>query len=51
MVTEIVSLKTRIEKITNEHKITMFQNMKTVNSIVKMHEEALDNKTKRQRKG
>ena len=46
MVTEILSLKTRIKEITNEHKIAMFQNTKTVNSIVKMHEEALDNKTK-----
>ena len=46
MVTEIVSLKTRIEEITDEHKIAMFQNTKTVNSIVKMHEEALENKTK-----
>ena len=42
--TKIVFLKTRIEKITDEHKIAMFQNTKTVNSFVKMHEEALDNK-------
>ena len=46
MLTEIASLKTRIEKITDEHKIAMVQNTKTVNSIVKMHEEALENKTK-----
>ena len=46
MVTKIISLKRRIEEITDEHKIAMFQNTKTVNSIVKMHEEALDNKTK-----
>ena len=46
MVTEIVSLKTRIEEITDEHKIAMFQNTKTVNSIVKMHKEALENKSK-----
>ena len=46
MVTEIVSLKTRIKKITDEHKIAMFQNTKTVNSIVRMHEETLENKTK-----
>ena len=46
MLTEIVSLKARIVKNTDEHKIAMFQNTKTVNSIVKMHEEALENKTK-----
>ena len=46
MITEIVSLKTRIERIMNEHKIAMFQNTKTVNGIVKMHEEALENKSK-----
>ena len=46
MATEIVSLKTRIEKITDEHKIAIIQNTKTVNSIVKMHKDALDHKTK-----
>ena len=46
MVTKIVSLKARIKKITNDHKIAMFQNKNTVNSIVKMLEEALENKTK-----
>ena len=46
MLTEIVSLKAKIVEITDEHKIAMFENTKTVNSIVKMHEEALDNKTK-----
>ena len=46
MVTKIVSLKTRIEEITDEHKIAMVQNTKTVNSIVKLHQEALENKTK-----
>jgi hypothetical protein len=46
MVTKVVSLQTRIEMITDEHKIAMFQNTKIVNSIVKMHKVALDNKTK-----
>ena len=32
MVTKIISLKTRIEEITDEHKIAMFQNTKTVNN-------------------
>ena len=44
MLTKIASLKIRIEKITDEHKIAMVQNTKTVNSIVKLHQEALENK-------
>ena len=51
MSSEIVSLKTKIAEVTEEHKIAVSQlslNAKTMNSIVKMHEkaqEALDNKT------
>ena len=45
MLTEIISLKARIVKNTDEHKIAMFQNTKTVNTIVKLHQEALENKT------
>ena len=45
MLTEIVSQNAKIVKITDEDKIAMFENTKTVNSIVKMHEEALDIKT------
>ena len=41
MLTEIVSLKARIVKNTDEHKIAMFQNTKTVKSIVKMHKETV----------
>ena len=37
-------LKAKIEEITDEHKIAMSQNTKTINSIVKMHEEAMDDK-------
>ena len=42
---EIVSLKSKIVEITEEHKIDMSLNTKTMNSIVKMHEKALDDKT------
>ena len=41
MLTEIISLKARIVKNTDEHKIAMFQNTKTVKSIVKMHKETV----------
>jgi len=44
MVTEIVLLKTKIVEITNEHKIAMSLNEKTMNSIVKMHEKAFEDK-------
>ena len=44
MKSEIVSLKTKIMEITEEHKTTMSLNTKTMNSIVKMHEEALGDK-------
>ena len=45
MLTEIVLLKTKIVEITNEHKIAMSLNAKTMNSIVKMHEKAFEEKT------
>ena len=45
MVTEIVLLKAKIVEITDEHKIAMSLNAKTMNSIVKMHEKAFDAKT------
>ena len=44
MICENVLLKTKIAEITDEHKIAMSQNTKTINSIVKMHEEAMDDK-------
>ena len=44
MKSEIVSLKTKIMEITEEHKTNMSLNTKTMNSIVKMHEEALGDK-------
>ena len=44
MVTEIVLLKTKIVEITDEHKIAMSLNAKTMNSIVKMHEKAFEDK-------
>ena len=45
MLTEIVSLKAKIVEITDEHKIAMSLNAKTMNSIVKMHEKAIEDKT------
>ena len=44
MKSEIVSLKTKLMEITEEHETTMSLNTKTMNSIVKMHEEALGDK-------
>ena len=41
----IVSLKEKIVEITEEHKISMSLNAKTINTIVKNHEKALDDKT------
>ena len=43
-----LSLKAKLVEVTEEHKISMALNAKTVNSLVKMHEktqEALDEKT------
>ena len=45
MVTEIILLKAKIVEITDEHKIAMSLNAKTMNSIVKMHEKAIEDKT------
>ena len=45
MLTEIILLKTKIVEITDEHKIAMSLNAKTMNSIVKMHEKAFEDKT------
>ena len=41
----IVSLKEKIVEITEEHKMSMTLNAKTMNTIVKIHEKALDDKT------
>ena len=48
MLSEIMSLKAKIVDVTEENKISMTLNAKTVNSLIKMHEktqEALDEKT------
>ena len=48
MLREIASLKAKLVEVTEEHKISMTLNAKTVNSLVKMHEktqEALNDKT------
>ena len=48
MLSEIMSLKAKIADVTEENKISMTLNAKTVNSLIKMHEktkEALDEKT------
>ena len=48
MLQEIASLKAKLLEVTEEHKISMALNAKTVNSLVKMHEktqEALEVKT------
>ena len=48
MLREIASLKAKLVEVTEEHKISMTLNAKTVNSLVKMHEkpqEALEVKT------
>ena len=39
------SLKEKVMKITEEHKVAMSLNSKTMNSIVKMHEKVLEDKT------
>ena len=41
----IVSLREKIVEITEEHKKSMSLNAKTVNTFVKIHEKALDDKT------
>ena len=41
---EIASLKAKIVEITNEHEAVMSLNAKKMNSIVKMHEKAMENK-------
>ena len=41
---EIVSLKAKIVEITDEHETVMSLNAKNMNSIVKMHEKAMENK-------
>ena len=41
---EIVSLKAKIVEITDEYETVMSLNAKNMNSIVKMHEKALENK-------
>ena len=48
MLQEIDSLKAKLVEVTEEHKVSLTLNSKTVNSLVKMHEktqEALDKKT------
>ena len=48
MLQEIDSLKAKLLEVTEEHKVSLTLNSKTVNSLVKMHEktqEALDEKT------
>ena len=42
---EIVSLKAKIVEVTEEHKIAMSLNAKNMNSIFKLHEKVLDDKT------
>ena len=45
MLSKTVSLKEKIVEITEEHKIAMSPNAKTMNTFVKIHEKALDDKT------
>ena len=45
MASKVVSFNKKIVEITEEHKITMSLNAKTMNTIVKIHEKALDEKT------
>ena len=48
MLQEIDSLKAKLVEVTEEHKVSLTLNSKTVNSLVTMHEktqEALDEKT------
>ena len=48
MLSEIMSLRAKVVDVTEENKISMTLNAKTVNSLIKMHEktqEALDEKT------
>ena len=48
MLQEIDSLKAKLVEVTEEHKVSLTLNLKTVNSLVTMHEktqEALDEKT------